>query len=200
MTAKLRSTLYLVIALLVLVTAAQAMAHSNTGVRTENELTGVVTAITPTTITIGTMTFDIAQAEVNDTILQGDVVTVHYSTATDGTLVAREVQLFAITPEATESMDANETPEATEAFDDHGQDNPATHVEDQHQGQDDGSQQHGSGSTGSPAPTSTQIADDHGHDGAGSQSSQGTPQPQQEDHGGHQGDDGGHSGHGGHGG
>lgn len=201
---KVRAAVYLLLALLVLVMTTQVLARGSTATPTnEEELTGVVTAITPTTVTIGVMTFDIAQAEVQATILVGDMVKVHYTVATDGTLVAREVQ-FAVdvtleaTAEATDGLEAEDTPEATEAFDDHGHDNAATHVEDQHTGRTNSSQNRGSGNSGSPVSTATQIADDHGQDGTNTQQqSQSTPQPHQEDHGGNHGSGGGdHGGHG----
>ncbi len=181
MSTKRRSVMVLMIALLILVTTVGAMAQSSLQQIHEKELTGVVTAITPTTITIGGMTFDIAQAEMKDTIVLGDLVTVHYSPATDGTLVVREVQLFAITPEA------------TEAFDDHGQDNP-THIEDQHQGHDDNGRGSGSGRSASPTQAATHTGDEHGHDNSNTPQRQSTPQSPQQDHGGHHNDSAGHGG------
>ena len=129
---KLRSAVYVLMAALVLVMATQALARGSSTPTDEKEITGVVTAIDLTTVTIGTMTFDIAQAEVPVTTVPGDLVKVHYTVATDGTLVARELQLAVdVTPESTMEDSPEGTPEATEAFDDHGQDNPATHIEDQ---------------------------------------------------------------------
>ena len=62
MKTKLRAVLALIIAAAVLVTAAQVMASSGHTATNEQELTGVVTAITPTTLTIDGLVFDIAQA------------------------------------------------------------------------------------------------------------------------------------------
>ena len=63
---KFRSVVYVLIALTLVLTTAQVLAGGNSSRVGEHELTGVVTAVTPTTITIGTMTFDITLAEVHD--------------------------------------------------------------------------------------------------------------------------------------
>ena len=85
---KVRAAVYLLLAVLALVMTTQVLARGSSTTPThEQELTGVVATITPTSITIGTMTFDIAQAELNDTILVGNVVTVHYSVATDAFII-----------------------------------------------------------------------------------------------------------------
>ncbi|MEO8392973.1 MAG: hypothetical protein ABI700_08265 [Chloroflexota bacterium] len=177
MTTKFRSVFFVLIALLVVLTTAQVMAASSSAKpANEHEFIGTVTAMTVTTVTISTMTFDIAQAEVNDTILVGDVIKVHYIVAVNGTLVARELELA-----------VEVTPEATGVVDDHGQDDPANHPEDNHN-------------------QGNEAGDDNGHDNPanhpednhnGSNDNRGQGNGSSQDDGGHHGGNSGHSGHGG---
>jgi uncharacterized membrane protein YgcG len=178
MTTKFRSTLYLLIAMLVLVTTTQVLAQSGNAKPTnEKEFTGVVTAITPTTVTISTMTFDIVQAEVSATIRVGDTVKVHYTVATNGTFVAREIQFAVdVTPEATDIFDdhGQDDPAMHDVGDDHGQDNLAGQVEDNHNQQNDDNNRNsgdngnrGSGNSGSQGGNSGRSDDGGSHGGKG---------------------------------
>jgi hypothetical protein len=59
-----------------------------------NEAVGTVEAITDTSITIGGQTYTFAQgAEIKDEIAAGDVVKVHFTVSSDGTLSIREIEI-----------------------------------------------------------------------------------------------------------
>jgi hypothetical protein len=79
--------------LLLLLAALSATAQTATPNRAnEFEITGTVTALTSTTITLRELRIQIAGAEINDSISVGALVKVHYSVGADGVRVAREVE------------------------------------------------------------------------------------------------------------
>ncbi len=55
------------------------------------ELTGTITAIGTGTLTVNSLTIDTTQAEINTTLMVGDVVVIEGTLASDGTILAREV-------------------------------------------------------------------------------------------------------------
>jgi hypothetical protein len=79
--------------LLLLLAALPATAQTATPNRAnEFEITGTVTALTSTTITLRELRIQIAGAEINDSISVGALVKVHYSVGAGGVRVAREVE------------------------------------------------------------------------------------------------------------
>lgn len=58
----------------------------------ENEIVGVVSAISGSTVTIDNQIFQISNAEFKTAVMVGTLVKIHYSVAADGTLVAREIE------------------------------------------------------------------------------------------------------------
>src|SRR4051794_19210441 len=59
----------------------------------EVEIIGTITAVSTQTLTIGTQTFDIRNAEMKDSIAVGQLVKIHATQNTTGQWTAREVEL-----------------------------------------------------------------------------------------------------------
>jgi hypothetical protein len=91
---KMRSILSLLLVLFTLLTAVQALAKDGrTSRANEREFTGTVELVTTRTITVDGHVINIVWAEMNDPIVVGSIVKVHYTVGVSGAWVAREVEL-----------------------------------------------------------------------------------------------------------
>lgn len=179
MTGKIRSMIAAVVVLFALLMVSGAMAQSTpTPTPTaERELSGSVTAMTASTITVSGRVFNIAQAEIKGTISVGAFVKVHYSLSANGTRVVRQVE-----PARSVSIPGLNSVGSDDANDDNGVDDAATHDVNDDNGVDnteihDANDDHGG--------SQNQQNDNSGHGGNSGESGS---------------DDSGHGGHGGHGG
>ena len=86
------------------------------------EITGTVSAIGATTITVGGATVSIARAEVHGALGFGATVTVHVTASADSALAARELDVLAPAPAAPVADDHGQDGVNHDAGDDKGHD------------------------------------------------------------------------------
>ncbi len=115
---KIKLISLMVIAVFALLGQSFVMAQATTG---EVEIVGTVSAITSTSITVGTQVFNISTAEIKAGVAVGALVKVHATQDTSGQWIAREVELSLPTAEQTVDPNVTVTPVPINAFEITGQ-------------------------------------------------------------------------------
>jgi len=128
--------------------------NSNTTGTTEQEIVGVVGAISDGSVTVDGVTYQLtATTELKDAIAAGDTVKLHLTVNTDGSLTVREIEMFGLTGVG----DDNSNNSNSNVNDDNGNDdndnddnsNDDNSNDDDHEDDDDsGSNSNGNGNGG----------------------------------------------------
>ncbi len=134
MNSKVRATMAMLVGLLVFLTATQSMAQSVTplSLTSEFEVTGTISALNATNITVDGRVFNIATAEIKSTIRLGALVKVHYTIAASGSFVAREVEPGLAADLNNLDDDVNDDVATHDLNDDHGDDGATHDLNDDH--------------------------------------------------------------------